>query len=204
MPSTDTLGLMLSVGEQCPFDEYSLKEKVIGEFTKARLTPTTARTDFLGVNISCIEAKNNLGNIQGYSIHSDIRFGLELDNGSLVLESHNRGGMMVGGDVKVSKAFYFNTIRDQISDALVTHLESYSYKSVAQKEDVIINLMALKTRDNAYGLTEDLKRRGYNAFVKDERTFYRVLIKVNKNDEAKAIVDELEQITGATGEIISL
>ncbi|EDL53785.1 DedD protein [Vibrio mediterranei AK1] len=67
----------------------------------------------------------------------------------------------------------------------------------------IIQLMALKNADNARGLVADLQKRGYQAHVKQEATFTRVIIgpDVSKSKLEKQLL-ELEKITGSKGQLL--
>ncbi|EGQ9188839.1 SPOR domain-containing protein [Vibrio cholerae] len=67
----------------------------------------------------------------------------------------------------------------------------------------IIQLVALKNADNARNLVADLQKRGYQAHVKQENDFTRVII---GPDVSKAKLEtqlvELEKITGAKGQLL--
>lgn len=72
-----------------------------------------------------------------------------------------------------------------------------------QESAWIIQLMALKNADNARNLVKDLQKRGYQAHVKPENGFTRVIIgpNVSKTKLEKQIV-ELEKITGSKGQLL--
>ncbi|PKF79005.1 cell division protein DedD [Vibrio sp. vnigr-6D03] len=83
-----------------------------------------------------------------------------------------------------------------------------SPRAVAEKNDYadsawIIQLMALKNVDNAKKLVKDLQKRGYQAHIKQENAFSRVIIgpDVSKPKLEKQI-KELEKITGAKGQLL--
>ncbi len=63
--------------------------------------------------------------------------------------------------------------------------------------------MALKNADNAAALVKDLQKRGYQAHVKQEETFTRVIIgpDVSKSKLEKQLI-ELEEITGSRGQLL--
>ncbi|HGF7371623.1 SPOR domain-containing protein [Vibrio cholerae] len=67
----------------------------------------------------------------------------------------------------------------------------------------IIQLVALKNADNARNLVADLQKRGYQAHVKQENDFTRVIIgpDVSKSKLETQLV-ELEKITGAKGRLL--
>ncbi|EOW9139327.1 SPOR domain-containing protein [Vibrio cholerae] len=67
----------------------------------------------------------------------------------------------------------------------------------------IIQLVALKNADNARNLVADLQKRGYQAHVKQENDFTRVIIgpDVSKSKLETQLV-ELEKITGAKGQLL--
>ncbi|MFA0085976.1 SPOR domain-containing protein [Vibrio sp. 10N.261.51.F12] len=67
----------------------------------------------------------------------------------------------------------------------------------------IIQLMALKNAENARGLVADLQKRGYQAHVKQESNFTRVIIgpDVSKSKLETQLV-ELEKITGSKGQLL--
>ncbi len=67
----------------------------------------------------------------------------------------------------------------------------------------IIQLVALKNADNARNLVADLQKRGYQAHVKQENDFTRVIIgpDVSKSKLETQLV-ELEKITDAKGQLL--
>ncbi|QIA62831.1 cell division protein DedD [Vibrio astriarenae] len=67
----------------------------------------------------------------------------------------------------------------------------------------IIQLVALKNRDNAINLVKDLQNRGYQAHTKEENGFTRVIIgpDVSKSKLEKQVL-ELEKITGSKGQLL--
>lgn len=67
----------------------------------------------------------------------------------------------------------------------------------------IIQLVALKNADNARNLVADLQKRGYQAHVKQENDFTRVIIgpDVSKSKLETQLV-ELEKITGTKGRLL--
>ena len=72
-----------------------------------------------------------------------------------------------------------------------------------QESAWIIQLMALKNAENAHNLVKDLQKRGYQAHVKPENGFTRVIIgpDVSKTKLEKQII-ELEKITGSKGQLL--
>lgn len=81
-------------------------------------------------------------------------------------------------------------------------------KVVPEKNDYqdsawIIQLMALKSADNAKNLVKDLKKRGYQAHTKKENSFTRIIIgpDVSKT-KLERQVKELEKITGSKGQLL--
>lgn len=67
----------------------------------------------------------------------------------------------------------------------------------------IIQLMALKNHDNAVALVDDLQKRGYQAHVKKENNFTRVIVgpDVSKS-KLERQVKELQKITGSKGQLL--
>ncbi|MGX1924491.1 SPOR domain-containing protein [Vibrio sp. NH-7] len=72
-----------------------------------------------------------------------------------------------------------------------------------QENAWIIQLMALKNADNAKNLVKDLQKRGYQAHVKPENNFTRVIIgpDVSKSKLERQVI-ELEKITGSKGQLL--
>ncbi len=67
----------------------------------------------------------------------------------------------------------------------------------------IIQLMALKNNDNAIALVADLQKRGYQAHMKKENGFTRVIVgpDVSKSKLERQI-QELQKITGSKGQLL--
>ncbi|PFG45934.1 DedD protein [Vibrio sp. ES.051] len=67
----------------------------------------------------------------------------------------------------------------------------------------IIQLMALKNHENAVALVADLQKRGYQAHMKQENEFTRVIVgpDVSKS-KLERQVKELQKITGSKGQLL--
>ncbi|MGR5067092.1 SPOR domain-containing protein [Vibrio alfacsensis] len=76
-------------------------------------------------------------------------------------------------------------------------------KNQYQDSAWIIQLMALKNHDNAVALVDDLQKRGYQAHVKKENNFTRVIVgpDVSKS-KLERQVKELQKITGSKGQLL--
>ncbi|MDV7103163.1 SPOR domain-containing protein [Vibrio sp. TH_r3] len=89
---------------------------------------------------------------------------------------------------------------DQEIAVVVNNIEnSNNYEESAW----IIQLMALKNADNAKTLVEDLQKRGYQAHIKQEKEFTRVIIgpDISKSKLEKQI-NELQKVTGSKGQLM--
>ena len=88
-------------------------------------------------------------------------------------------------------------------DKVSTSVRPVEEKNQYQDSAWIIQLMALKNHDNAVALVEDLKKRGYQAHVKKENTFTRVIVgpDVSKT-KLEQQVKELQKITGSKGQLL--
>ena len=204
LANDDSLGVFIDASPQCPFSQDELKGKIQGEFIKARVKPSQDLTHFLRISLHCIEITQGNGFKTGVALHQDIRFGTTLDSGAVVLEEHNRGMMLVGSDDISSKVFFFNSIKDIVSEALITYIENPDATTL-QKYNYIIQLMALRDINSAKALTKDLRKRGYNTHVKEEESFNRVIVLPEPEYGYKQviqIVEELEEITGSRGQVL--
>ncbi|CAH7084404.1 SPOR domain-containing protein [Vibrio chagasii] len=204
LANDDSLGLFIDASPQCPFSQDELMGKIQGEFVKARVKPSQDRIHFLRISLHCIEITQRNGFKTGVALHQDIRFGTTLDNGTVVLEEHNRGMMLVGsGDVS-SKVFFFNSIKDIVSEALITYIETPNATTL-QQYNYIIQLMALRDINNAEAVTKDLRKRGYNTHVKEEESSNRIIVLPEPEygyEQVIQIVEELEDITGSRGQVL--
>ncbi|CAH1557932.1 DnaJ domain-containing protein [Vibrio rotiferianus] len=63
-------------------------------------------------------------------------------------------------------------------------------------------LMSLKNGDNAKALTNDLKRRGYNATTINRSNYFSVVISVQGAKQAQDTINELQRITGSKARIM--
>ncbi|EHS1181838.1 SPOR domain-containing protein [Vibrio vulnificus] len=200
----DSLGLFIDASPQCPFSQEELTDKIQGEFVKARVNPSQDRIHFLRISLDCIEITQRNGFKTGVALHQDIRFGTTLDNGVVVLEDHNRGIMLVGpGDVS-SKIFFLNSIKDIVSEALVTYIETPN-DTILQQYSYIIQLMMLRNINNAEAIAKDLRKRGYNTYVKEEESFNRIIVLPEAGygyEQVIQVVEELEGITGSRGQVL--
>lgn len=92
---------------------------------------------------------------------------------------------------------------EEKNDKVEVTANEVSEKNNYQDNAWIIQLMALKNKDNAQKLVEDLRKRNYQAHVKQENDFSRVIIgpDVSKAKLEKQLI-ELEKITGAKGQLL--
>lgn len=204
LANDDSLGLFIDASPQCPFSQDELKDKIQGEFVKARVKPSQDRIHFLRISLQCIEITQRNGFKTGVALHQDIRFGTTLDNGVTVLEDRNRGIMLVGSGDASSKIFFINSIKDIVSDALITYIENPNSTTLLQY-NYIIQLMALRDINNAEALAKDLRKRGYNTHIKEEESFSRIIVLPEAGygyDQVIQIVEELEGITGSRGQVL--
>jgi DedD protein len=76
-------------------------------------------------------------------------------------------------------------------------------KNNYQENAWIIQLMALKNSENAETLVKDLQKRGYQAHIKQEKEFTRVIIgpDVSKSKLEKQL-KELQKVTGSKGQLM--
>lgn len=101
----------------------------------------------------------------------------------------------------------------EVSLALTKDKNAETVK-VTSKQDVnkkqVINdiheykllLMSLKNGDNAKALTNDLKRRGYNATTINRSNYFSVVISVQGAKQAQDTINELQRITGSKARIM--
>lgn len=102
-------------------------------------------------------------------------------------------------DVNSSKPSTTSASKDQVKTVAKVVPEKNDYQDSAW----IIQLMALKSADNAKNLVKDLKKRGYQAHTKKENSFTRIIIgpDVSKT-KLERQVKELEKITGSKGQLL--
>lgn len=100
------------------------------------------------------------------------------------------------------------TVGEEVVQEPEADIVKVSTQEVPERNDYadsawIIQLMALKNADNAAALVKDLQKRGYQAHVKQEETFTRVIIgpDVSKSKLEKQLI-ELEEITGSRGQLL--
>ncbi|GAL14499.1 DedD protein [Vibrio astriarenae] len=88
-------------------------------------------------------------------------------------------------------------------DLVEVVVNEVSERNQYQDSAWIIQLVALKNRDNAINLVKDLQNRGYQAHTKEENGFTRVIIgpDVSKSKLEKQVL-ELEKITGSKGQLL--
>ncbi|TNZ76158.1 hypothetical protein CGK41_04520 [Vibrio parahaemolyticus] len=205
------LGLFTSVGVNCPFNYSDVESRLEGEFLRANLVPSAGnKSKNITVTITCLRIANKSGFETGYAINSDIRFGSELE-GVAIVEDLNHGGLVVGGTDADSKLFYLKVIQDQLSQVLTGYIRKGIAKETTNNSfeikdgDYILQLLALRSHDSAIALVGDLRRRGYDAYTRQETEFTRVII-VPKSQNPKDIdneVLELQSITGSTAQKVA-
>ncbi|MGF1748730.1 MULTISPECIES: SPOR domain-containing protein [Vibrio] len=100
------------------------------------------------------------------------------------------------------------TVGETLEDKTQSDVVDVAIQEVPERNDYadsawIIQLMALKNAENARGLVADLQKRGYQAHVKQESNFTRVIIgpDVSKSKLETQLV-ELEKITGSRGQLL--
>ncbi len=200
----NNLGLFTSVGVHCPFNYSDVESRLEGEFLRANLVPSASnKSKNITVTITCLRLANKSGFETGYAINSDIRFGSELE-GVAIVEDLNHGGLVAGGTDAESKLFYLKAIQDQLSQVLTGYIRRGITKETTNSSfeikdgDYILQLLALRSHDNAIALVEELRRRGYDAYTRQETEFTRVLV-VPRSQNPKDIDDEVSELQSITG-----
>lgn len=123
--SSDSLGLDVWVNSSCPFSQSELRNRVEGEFVRARMKPTNSRDFYLVINVSCMNIENRSGHSTGTAVSYETRLGFENDDGdSMLFEYPNFGSMLIGGKDASSSSFFLNAIRDSASNALTEILKA--------------------------------------------------------------------------------
>lgn len=88
---------------------------------------------------------------------------------------------------------------DLVDVAVVDVPEKNNYQESAW----IIQLMALKNAENAKTLVNDLKKRGYQAHIKQEKEFTRVIIGPDTSkSKLERQIKELQKVTGSKGQLM--
>jgi DedD protein len=76
-------------------------------------------------------------------------------------------------------------------------------KNEYQESAWIIQLMALKNADNAKTLVKDLQKRGYQAHIKQEKEFTRIIIGPDTSkSKLERQIKELQKVTGSKGQLL--
>lgn len=117
----------------------------------------------------------------------------------VVLDSNVDSKSVDSSNVNSSKQTVTSASKDPIKTVAKVVPEKNDYQDSAW----IIQLMALKSADNAKNLVKDLKKRGYQAHTKKENSFTRIIIgpDVSKT-KLERQVKELEKITGSKGQLL--
>ncbi|MGJ7094843.1 SPOR domain-containing protein [Vibrio hannami] len=88
------------------------------------------------------------------------------------------------------------------SDTVVVTEKPVPGKNEYQDSAWIIQLMALKNAKNAETLVEDLQKRGFRAFTKNENGFTRVIVGPDVSKvKLERQIKELQKITGSKGQL---
>jgi len=89
------------------------------------------------------------------------------------------------------------------NDQLKVVAKPVAEKNAYQDSAWIIQLMALKNLDNAKKLVADLQKRGYQAHIKQENGYSRVIIGPDvSKPKLERQIKELQKITGAKGQLL--
>lgn len=117
----------------------------------------------------------------------------------VVLDSNVDSKSVDSSNVNSSKQAATSASKDPVKTVAKVVPEKNDYQDSAW----IIQLMALKSADNAKNLVKDLKKRGYQAHTKKENSFTRIIIgpDVSKT-KLERQVKELEKITGSKGQLL--
>lgn len=89
------------------------------------------------------------------------------------------------------------------SDPVAITVSEVTGKNNYASSGWIIQLMALKNAENAKTLVADLKKRGYQAHLKQEKEFTRVIIGPDTSkSKLERQIKELQKITGSKGQLL--
>lgn len=118
-----SLGLFISSRKPCPFTLEQIKNKIEGEFLRARIKPTKDLKLNLTISINCLKIENKAGNSVGFAVYHQIRFGTQLGTGEFMLyEDPNLGRLYVSG--MDEEQFIMNTITDDVNEAITMYLKA--------------------------------------------------------------------------------
>ncbi len=134
---------------------------------------------------------------------------LEPVEGDIVLpDSPVEAVIQESGETQVAAAKPERQTATQVKEAKQPDVVQVTPRPVAEKNQYedsawIIQLMALKNHNNAVALVADLQKRGYQAHVKKENGFTRVIVgpDVSKS-KLERQVQELQKITGSKGQLL--
>lgn len=206
--TTPNLGLFLTVSKSCPFDYQTLKHTLDGEFLRARIKPTNNVDSNLSVYVKCVPISYGDIDPAGYAVHTDIRYGTRLHNGeSVLLTEPNYGALLVGGTNGSSVLYFTNFIKEGVSTALTDYLAENIDAQISDStgsSNFLLQLFAIKEKENAIAVKNDLNERGYNTSIINTPDYYRIVIsgKAKESGDVLRVINELEEITGSRAQQI--
>ncbi|MGL6258043.1 SPOR domain-containing protein [Vibrio sp. WXL210] len=105
--------------------------------------------------------------------------------------------------VEPSKPVVDDTATQPVEDIVEVVVSEVPERNQYQDSGWIIQLVALRNKDNAINMAKDLRDRGYRAHTKDENGLTRVIIgpDVSKTNLEKQLT-ELEGITSLKGQLL--
>jgi hypothetical protein len=121
----NSLGLWLFVGDQCPATEEEVRERVDGEFLRARVKSDRSLDSLhLSVQVSCLSDTLQNGRQIGYTVSVEIRFGNTFGNDLMLYHFPDYSTILALGTGDVSEQFFLTAIRDKAAAALTDYLKA--------------------------------------------------------------------------------
>jgi hypothetical protein len=119
----NSLGLFVGLTDDCPITLEEVQSRAEGEYLRARIKATESLAFNLTVNIACMTTENQAGEMTGYVIAYEVRFGTQTAAGANVLYELPDYGLLLSGGMD-EKKFYLDHIRDSVSNALTDYLKA--------------------------------------------------------------------------------
>lgn len=118
----DSLGLYVFVKESCPFSKAEVREKIEGEYLRARIKPTDSIDLFIEVDVSCLDAQIADRSV-GYVVSYETSFGTYFLDTIMMYRFPQYGSLAVGNGDASSLDFFVNSIAESVEDALTDYLK---------------------------------------------------------------------------------
>lgn len=196
------------VGEDCPVSQSQVDQLFEGELLRAGFTRDDQSMVLAVLDVNCTGILRGSEKV-AFMVSTDLRTGSYKITRGLAVQSYPVGGLSVVQLGSAGTADYLNQLREIVINYLTGMMKTpedkwFGASGIQQGKEYVIQVLAVVSHGNALLLRDDLRRRGFDTYLKREESYTRVIVMPHVSDEVllEGIAGQLEKITGSKPQVL--